>query len=504
MQDLINHLSLGFEVAFTAQNLLYAFIGCLMGTLIGVLPGLGPVTTIAMLLPATYALPPVAALIMLAGIYYGAQYGGSTTAILVNLPGEASSIVTAIDGYQMARRGRAGPALAAAGIGSFIAGCFGTLTLAAFAVPLTEVAFMFGPAEYFSLMVFGLVGAVVLASGSVLKAMGMIILGLLLGLVGTDVHTGVARYSFDIPELTDGISFIVIVMGLFGYGEVIKNLSHGKDKRELYLNKVTGLLPTKDDFKNMLPAVLRGTTLGTVLGILPGGGAVLSSFAAYSIEKKIKLRLGEAPFGQGNIRGVAAPESANNAGSQSSFIPLLTLGIPPNAVMALMVGAMTIHNIQPGPQVMSSNPELFWGLIASMWIGNAMLVILNLPLIGIWVKLLTIPYRWLFPAIVLFCALGVYSTNNNVFDIWMVGLFGIIGFVFIKLDMEPAPLLLGMILGPMMEENLRRAMLLSRGDWSAFATRPISAVLLLLSACLLLVVLKPNIKKRREEAFRED
>lgn len=504
MQDLINHLSLGFEVAFTAQNLLYAFLGCLLGTLIGVLPGLGPVTTIAMLLPATYALPPVAALIMLAGIYYGAQYGGSTTAILVNLPGEASSIVTAIDGYQMARRGRAGPALAAAGIGSFIAGCFGTLVLAAFAVPLTEVAFMFGPAEYFSLMVFGLIGAVVLASGSLLKAVGMIILGLLLGLVGTDVNSGVARYSFDIPELTDGISFIVIAMGLFGYGEVIQNLSHSEEKRELFLNKVTGLFPTKEDFKNMLPAVFRGTALGSALGILPGGGALLSSFAAYTIEKKTKLKPGEVPFGQGNIRGVAAPESANNAGSQSSFIPLLTLGIPPNPVMALMVGAMTIHNIQPGPQVMSSNPELFWGLIASMWIGNAMLVILNLPLIGIWVKLLTIPYRWLFPAIVLFCALGVYTTNNNVFDIWMIGLFGCIGYVFIKFGMEPAPLLLGMILGPMMEENLRRAMLLSRGDWSVFVTRPISATLLLLAAGLLLVVLMPSIKKRREEAFVED
>ena len=504
MQDLINHLSLGFEVAFTAQNLLYAFLGCLLGTLIGVLPGLGPVTTIAMLLPATYALPPVAALIMLAGIYYGAQYGGSTTAILVNLPGEASSIVTAIDGYQMARRGRAGPALAAAGIGSFIAGCFGTLVLAAFAVPLTEVAFMFGPAEYFSLMVFGLIGAVVLASGSLLKAVGMIILGLLLGMVGTDVNSGVARYSFDIPELTDGISFIVIAMGLFGYGEVIQNLSHREEKRELFLNKVTGLFPTKEDFKHMLPAVFRGTALGSALGILPGGGALLSSFAAYTIEKKTKLKPGEVPFGQGNIRGVAAPESANNAGSQSSFIPLLTLGIPPNAVMALMVGAMTIHNIQPGPQVMSSNPELFWGLIASMWIGNAMLVILNLPLIGIWVKLLTIPYRWLFPAIVLFCALGVYTTNNNVFDIWMIGLFGCIGYVFIKFGMEPAPLLLGLILGPMMEENLRRAMLLSRGDWSVFVTRPISATLLLLAAGLLLVVLMPNIKKRREEAFVED
>jgi putative tricarboxylic transport membrane protein len=403
--DLITNLSIGFGVAITPINLLYAFIGCLLGTLIGVLPGIGPVATIAMLLPATYALPPVSALIMLAGIYYGAQYGGSTTAILVNLPGESSSVVTVIDGYQMARQGRAGPALAAAGLGSFFAGCVGTLILAAFAAPLTEVAFKFGPAEYFSLMVLGLIGAVVLASGSLVKAVAMIVLGLLLGLVGTDVNSGVARYSFDIPELTDGIGFIVIAMGVFGYGEIISNLSKPSDEREVFTAEVHGLFPTKEDFRNLIPAVLRGTALGSALGILPGGGALLSAFAAYTLEKKTKLRHpGEVPFGKGNIRGVAAPESANNAGSQTSFIPLLTLGIPPNAVMALMVGAMTIHNIQPGPQVMTSNPQLFWGLIASMWIGNLMLIVLNLPLIGIWIKLLTVPYRWLFPAIVVFCA----------------------------------------------------------------------------------------------------
>ncbi|MBK6869529.1 MAG: tripartite tricarboxylate transporter permease [Burkholderiales bacterium] len=502
--ELIEHLSLGFGVAFTMQNLLYAFIGCLLGTLIGVLPGVGPVATIAMLLPATYALPPVAALIMLAGIYYGAQYGGSTTAILVNLPGESSSVVTVIDGYQMARRGRAGPALAAAGIGSFIAGCFGTLVLAAFAIPLTEVAFKFGPAEYFSLMILGLIGAVVLASGSLIKAIGMIVLGLLLGLVGTDVNSGVARYSFDIPELTDGIGFIVIAMGVFGYGEIIANLSSPEEKREVFTGKVEHIYPTKEDWKLMTPAILRGTLLGSALGILPGGGAMLSAFAAYTIEKKTKLRPGEVPFGKGNIRGVASPESANNAGSQTSFIPLLTLGIPPNAVMALMVGAMTIHNIQPGPQVMTSNPELFWGLIASMWIGNLMLIILNLPLIGLWIKLLTVPYRWLFPAIVLFCAIGVYSTNNNTWDVWMVGWFGIIGYIFIKLGMEPAPLLLGFILGPMMEENLRRALLLSRGDWSVLVTRPLSATLLALSVLLLVIVLLPAVKKSREVAFEED
>jgi len=502
--ELLDHLSLGFGVAFTFQNLVYCFIGCLLGTLIGVLPGVGPVATIAMLLPATYALPPVSALIMLAGIYYGAQYGGSTTAILVNLPGESSSVVTVIDGYQMARKGRAGPALAAAGIGSFFAGCVGTVVLAAFAPPLTEVAFKFGPAEYFSLMVLGLIGAVVLASGSLLKAVAMVLLGLLLGLVGTDVNSGVARYSWDIPELTDGIDFVVIAMGVFGYGEIIANLSRPEDEREVFAAKVTGLMPTREDFKRMFPAMLRGTGLGCALGILPGGGALLSSFAAYTVEKKTRLKPGEVPFGQGNIRGVASPESANNAGSQTSFIPLLTLGIPPNAVMALMVGAMTIHNIQPGPQVMTSNPELFWGLIASMWIGNLMLIVLNLPLIGIWIKLLTVPYRWLFPSIVLFCALGVYSTNNNTFDVWLVGLFGFIGYLFHKLAVEPAPLLLGFILGPMMEEHLRRALLLSRGDWSVLVTRPISAGLLLAAALLLALVLLPAVSRKREEAFVEE
>jgi putative tricarboxylic transport membrane protein len=502
--ELFDNLALGFGVAFTLQNLAYAFVGCLLGTLIGVLPGIGPLATIAMLLPATYALPPVAALIMLAGIYYGAQYGGSTTAILVNLPGESSSVVTVIDGYQMARNGRAGPALAASGLGSFFAGCVGTLILAAFAVPLTELAFKFGPAEYFSLMILGLIGAVVLASGSLIKAVAMIVLGLLLGMVGTDVNSGVARFSLDVPELTDGIGFIVIAMGVFGYGEIISNLSKHQDDREVFTASVSGLLPTKEDFRNMIPAVLRGTALGSLLGILPGGGAVMAAFAAYTLEKKTALRPGEVPFGKGNIRGVAAPEAANNAGAQTSFIPLLTLGIPPNAVMALMVGAMTIHNIQPGPQVMTSNPELFWGLIASMWIGNLMLVILNLPLIGIWIKLLTVPYRWLYPSIVLFCAIGVYSTNNNTFDIWMVGIFGFIGYIFIKLGTEPAPLLLGFILGPMMEEYLRRALLLSRGDWSVFITRPLSASLLLAAVVLLSIVLLPSIKAKREEAFVDD
>jgi TctA family transporter len=502
--DMIDNLSLGFSVAFTFENLLYAFVGCLLGTLIGVLPGIGPLATIAMLLPATYGLEPVAALIMLAGIYYGAQYGGSTTAILVNLPGESSSVVTVIDGYQMARKGRAGQALAAAGLGSFFAGCVGTLILAAFAPSLTELALQFGAAEYFSLMVLGLIGAVVLASGSLLKALAMIVMGLLLGMVGTDINSGAARYTFDIPNLMDGLSFVAVAMGIFGYCDIISNLAKSDEEREVFTKSVNGIMPSMNDIKLMTPAVLRGTALGSALGILPGGGAVLSAFAAYTIEKKIQLKPGEVPFGEGNIRGVAAPESANNAGSQTSFIPLLTLGIPPNAVMALMVGAMSIHNIQPGPMVMTNNPDLFWGLIASMWIGNLMLVILNLPLIGIWIKLLSVPYRWLFPAIVMFCAIGVFSTNNSNFDIWMVAGFGVLGYFLIKLGCEPAPLMLGFILGPMMEENLRRAMLLSRGDWSTFVTRPISAGLLALAVLMLIVVLSPAISKKRQEAFVED
>jgi TctA family transporter len=499
--ELLDNLALGFSTALTLQNLIYCFFGVLLGTMIGVLPGLGPIATIAMLLPATYALPPIAALIMLAGIYYGAQYGGSTTAILVNIPGESSSVVTAIDGYQMARRGRAGVALFTAGFGSFFAGCVATLVLAAFAAPLAQVAFKFGPAEYFSLMVLGLIGAVVLASGSLIKAIGMIILGLLLGLVGTDVNSGAARYSFDIPELTDGIGFVAIAMGVFGFAEIMSNLEQ-KDKRETFLDKVTSLWPSKEDFKRMMPSILRGTGIGSLLGVLPGGGAPLAAFAAYSLEKKTSKY--SAEFGKGAIEGVAGPESANNAASQTSFIPLLTLGIPPNAVMALMVGAMTIHNIQPGPQVMTSNPALFWGLIASMWIGNLMLIILNLPLIGIWVKMLTIPYRHLYPAILVFCCIGVYTVNNTNFDIFMTAIFGVAGYLFFKLGCEAPPLLLGFILGPMMEENFRRALLLARGDFTTFLTRPLSLGLLIAAAALVVIVLLPAVRKTREEAFVEE
>jgi TctA family transporter len=499
--ELLSHLAVGFGVALTPVNLLYALIGCLLGTLIGVLPGIGPVATIAMLLPTTYALQPVSALIMLAGIYYGAQYGGSTTAILVNMPGETSSVVTTLDGHQMARKGMAGQALAIAAIGSFFAGTIATVFVAAFSPPLSALALKFGPAEYFSLMVLGLIGSVVLAHGSLLKAIAMIVLGLLMGIVGTDVNSGVARFDFGIPELSDGIGIVGVAMGLFGFAEIILNLET-TEKREIVGKKVKGFLLSWDQIRKAAPAILRGTGIGSVLGILPGGGAMLASFAAYAVEKKVSSTPHE--FGKGAIQGVAGPESANNAGAQTSFIPLLTLGIPENAVMAMMVGAMTIHNIQPGPQVITSNPGLFWGLIASMWIGNAMLVILNLPLIGIWIRLLRVPYRLLYPAILLFCAIGVYTVNNTSFDVMMTAVFGLVGVLFVKLEMEPAPLLLGFVLGPMMEENLRRALLLSRGDPTVFLTRPISAGLLIAAVLLVLLIALPNVKRKREEAFQEE
>ena len=499
--ELLHHLTLGFHTALSMQNLLYCFVGVLLGTLIGVLPGLGPVPTIAMLLPITYALTPVSALIMLAGIYYGAQYGGSTTSILVNLPGESSSIVTCLDGYQMARNGRAGAALSISALGSFFAGTVATMVVAGFAPPLSELALTFGPAEYFSLMVLGLIGAVVLARGSLIKAVGMIVLGLLLGMVGMDVNSGVARYSLNITELFDGINLVPLAMGLFAFSEILANLEH-TEKREVFTKKVSGLWLTMQEVKEALPAVVRGTLLGSGLGLLPGGGAVLASFAAYTVEKKLS-RTPER-FGRGAIAGVAGPESANNAGAQTSFIPMLTLGIPPNAVMALMVGAMTIHNIQPGPQVMTRNPELFWGLVASMWIGNLMLLVLNLPLIGMWIKLLLVPYRLLYPAILLFCAIGVYSVQNNTIDVLLTIPLGILGYVFMKLGCEPAPLMLGFILGPMMEENLRRTMLLSLGDPTVFLTRPLSAVLLLMAAALVVIVTLPAISRKREKVFVEE
>ncbi len=498
--DILSNLWLGLSVAGTPINLWWCLVGCFLGTAIGVLPGLGPAATIAMLLPATFGLPPVSALIMLAGIFYGAQYGGSTTAILVNLPGETSSVVTALDGHQMARQGKAGRALAIAAIASFFAGTVCTFLIALFAPPLAAIALQFGPAEYFSLMVLGLIASIVLANGSILHALGMIILGLLLGLVGTDVNSGAQRFVFGLPQLADGIGFVIVAMGMFGVGEIIANLE-GEGTRDVMVNKVKGLWPTRDDFKRMIAPTLRGTALGSILGILPGGGATLASFGAYALEKRISKNRDE--FGKGAVEGVAAPESANNAGAQMSFIPMLTLGIPSNPVMALMIGAMIIQGVQPGPSVMTEQPALFWGVIASMWIGNLMLLVLNLPLIGIWVKMISVPYHLLYPMILVFCAIGVFSLSNAAFDVYLMVVFGFLGYVFKKIDCEPAPMLLGFILGPMMEEYLRRALLIAKGDPTVLVTRPISAVMLFLAACLLALVLLPSFGKTREEAFKE-
>ncbi len=501
MLDLIQNLALGMSVAASPVNVGLCLLGALVGTLIGVLPGIGPLATIAMLLPITFGLPPVGALIMLAGIYYGAMYGGSTTSILVNIPGEAASVVTTLDGFQMALQGRAGPALAISAIGSFFAGCVATVLVAALGAPLTAVALMFGPAEYFSLMVLGLVFAVVLAKGSILKAIAMILMGLLMSMIGSDIETGQSRMAFDVPELSDGIGFVVVAMGVFGYAEIMRNLEH-TSARSVVNAKLSGLMPTWADLKASASAIGRGTVLGSILGILPGGGATIAAFAAYTFEKKMSKH--PERFGKGVIEGVAAPETANNAAAQTSFLPLLTLGIPPNAVMALMVGAMTIHGIVPGPQVMTKQPELFWGMIASMWIGNLMLVVINLPLVGMWVRLLRVPYRLLYPAILIFCAIGVYSLNNSPFDVLMVAFFGIMGYWLAKHDFEAAPMILGFVLGPLMEENLRRAMLIARGDPTTFLTRPISAGLLALSTLLLVLAVLPMIRSTREEVFVED
>ena len=498
--DLLSNLALGFATAASPENLLFCLIGVILGTLIGVLPGIGATATIAMLLPITFQLEPVSSLIMLAGIYYGAQYGGSTTAILINMPGESSSAVTAIDGYQLARKGKAGTALAVAALGSFFAGSVATLLVALFAPPLTAIALKFGAAEYFSLMVLGLVSAIALAHGSILKALAMVVLGLLLGLVGTDIYTGTPRFTFGIIEYADGLNFVALAVGVFGIAEILRNLEADQDRTVLGA-KLGTLFPSREDLRRMVAPMLRGTGVGSVLGILPGGGAILASFASYTIEKRVSKTPEE--FGHGSIAGVAGPESANNAGAQTSFIPLLTLGIPANPVMALMVGAMIIQGIVPGPNVASEQPALFWGIIASMWIGNLMLVILNLPLIGLWVKLLQVPYHVLFPIIMAFCSIGVYSVNSNVYDLYAVAFFGLLGYMLLKLRCEPAPLLLGFVLGPMLEENLRRAMILGRGDPSIFINRPISLTLLLLTLAVLIIMLLPSIRKKRDEVFVE-
>ena len=499
--ELLSNLALGFDTALTLQNVFWCFVGVLVGTLVGVLPGIGPTATIALLLPITFSFSPVTALIMLSGIYYGAQYGGSTTAILINLPGESSSAVTAIDGYQMARNGRAGSALATAALGSFFAGSVATLILAIAAPPLARVALNFGAAEYFSLLVLGLLVSISLAHGSVIKALAMIVLGLLLGTVGQDVTSGTPRFTMGFQELYGGIDFVSLAVGMFGVAEIFRNLEV-ETTREVGVSQVKNLWLSREDFRRIAGPVLRGTGLGSVLGILPGGGHVLASFASYSAEKRLSKKPQE--FGRGAIEGVAGPESANNAAAQTSFIPLLTLGIPAHPVMALIIGAFILQGITPGPNVMTEQPALFWGIIASMWIGNLLLVVLNLPLIGLWVKMLTIPYRVLFPAIVIFASIGCYSIDTNPFDVYAIVVFGILGYVLIRLGCEPAPLLLGFVLGPLLEENLRRAMIISKGDPTVFLTRPLSASLLALGLACIVIALLPSIRRKRDEVFVEE
>jgi TctA family transporter len=491
---LFDHLIFGFGVAFSLENLLYCLVGVLVGTLIGVLPGIGPLATIAMLLPLTFNVPPVAALIMLAGIYYGAQYGGSTTAILVNLPGETSAVVTCLDGYQMARQGRAGPALAIAAIGSFFAGTVCTLLIALFGPPLADLALRFNSADYFSLMLMGLVAAAVLARGDTSTSLAMVVMGLLLGIVGTDVNSGVRRFTLGLTELIDGIGFVVLAVGVFAVGEIVSNLGE-PGEREVFASRVTDLFPTRADLARSFGPIVRGTGIGAFFGVLPGTGPAIASFASYMVEKR--LARDPSRFGRGAIEGVAGPESANNADAQCKFIPMLTLGLPASGVMALMLGALTIHGVAPGPQVMTQRPELFWGLVASMWIGNLMLLLLNLPLVGLWTSLLRVPYRLLFPAIMVFSVLGVYSVNNSSFDVYLAALFGVLGFVWIRLGCSPAPILLGFVLGPMLEENLRRALVVSRGDPSVFVTRPISLVFVVATVLILVAAAAPAVRRRR-------
>jgi TctA family transporter len=498
--ELLSDLALGFSVAFTLNNLAYCLIGVLVGTAIGVLPGVGPLVTIAVLLPLTFGLPPEGSMIMLAGIYYGAAYGGSTTAILVNLPGESSSAVTCIDGYQMARQGRAGPALAISAIGSFVAGCFGTILIAVLAVPLTELALKFGAPEFCSLIVLALITTAVLVHGSMVKGIGVALLGVLFGLAGIDVTSGVDRFTFGVPGLAEGIEFVIVAMGLFAFAEIVRNLEH-QEKREVFLSRVTGLMPTLPDLKRSAGAILRGTAVGSFFGILPGAGQTIASFGAYAVEKKISKH--PEKFGTGLIEGVAAPEAANNAAAQTAFIPTLTLGIPGSGTMALMLGALMIQGITPGPRVLTSHPELFWGLIASMWIGNLALVILNLPLIGLWVSMLRIPYRWLYPIILVFSCIGIYTVNHSQVDVWLMVVFGLLGYVFMKLDCEPAPFILGFLLGPMLEVNFRRAMLLSRGDLSIFVTHPISAGFLIAAVALIILMVFPAIRRKKDQAVLE-
>jgi putative tricarboxylic transport membrane protein len=502
MEQLLQNLLLGFSVALSLQNLAYCFLGVFLGTMIGVLPGIGPLATMAMLLPLTYTLPPVSALIMLAGIYYGSDYGGSTTAILVNLPGEGSSVVTLLDGHPMAQQGRAGPALAMAAIGSFFAGCVGTLIIALVGPPLANIALKFGSPEYFSLMVMALVCASVVGSGSLLKSLAMVVAGLLIGIVGTDVTSGKARFTFGVPELSDGVGIAVVAMGVFGLTEIVKNLGSSEITPTILQGKIRGLMPRWEDLKICFGPMLRGSSIGAVFGPLPGLGGTISAFTSYMAEKK--LAKDPSRFGKGAIEGVAGPETANNACAQTTFVPMLTLGIPGSASMALMLGAMMIHGITPGPQVMTARPDLFWGLIASMWIGNLMLLMLNLPLIGIWVKLLQVPYRLLFPIIMTMMGIGIYSLNSSGTDVLLMAFFGFIGYILVKLGCSFPPLILAMVLGPLMEENLRRSMLLSDGDPSVFFTRPLSCAFMVATGVLLLVFTLPALRQKRKEVLTGD
>jgi putative tricarboxylic transport membrane protein len=499
--ELLDNLGLGLETALRWENLLFCFLGVVLGTAVGVLPGIGPTATIGLLLPITFGLDAVSAIIMVAGIYYGAQYGGSTTAILINLPGESSAAVTAIDGHEMARNGRAGPALATAAIGSFFAGTVATLVVVLFAPPLARAALTFGSPEFFSLVILGLIASIALARGSTVKALAMIVLGLLFGTVGQDAFTGTPRFTFGVRELFDGINFVSVAVGMFGIAEILRNLEDEKT-RTVVTKTITDLWPTREDLRRITAPILRGTALGSVLGILPGAGHVLASFGAYALEKRLSRRKRE--FGHGAIEAVASPESANNAAAQTSFIPLLTLGLPAHPVMALIIAALIIHGIQPGPRVIDTQPELFWGLIVSMWIGNLFLVLLNLPLIGIWVRMLTIPYRFLYPAIIAFAAIGTYSLGLSAWDVFAIAFFGLLGYGLIKLGCEPAPLLLGFVLGPLLEDHLRRSLIISRGDPAIFIERPVSATLLGLALAAVVIAVLPAIRRRREVVFAEE
>lgn len=499
--DLFNGVIVGLQVAFLPENLLFCIVGVFIGTLVGVLPGLGPAAAITLLLPATFHVTPVSAIIMLSGIYYGAMYGGSTTSILVNTPGEAASVVTCLDGYQMARQGRAGAALGMAAFGSFIAGTLGVVGLMLVAPPLAEAALKFGPPEYFSLMILGLTILTFLASGSMWNALLMASFGLFLGCMGLDPLIGMNRFTFNIAELTDGVGLVPVVMGLFGVSEVLLNVEQSMD-RAVFHTKIKNLLPNRKDWAESAWPIVRGTVLGFFLGILPGGGAAIASFVSYALEKRVSKN--PEKFGTGMIAGVAGPESANNAATAGAYIPLLTLGIPANAVMAILLGAMMIHGLQPGPTLISGHPEVFWGTITSMYLGNVMLLVLNLPLIGLWVKILKVPYPILFPLILLFCLIGVYSLNSNITEVFIMVAFGLIGYLFKKFQYEGAPLVLALVLGPIMETSLRRSLMLSYGDPFIFFTRPISAVLLGISFLLLVLPLLPWVRKKKSAIPIED